>query len=108
MIYRKSSFGHRVNSGGHRECPGTTGGIPGVHRVGPPIPVGPLGRKGKGASPWWAAAPYWAPLHAPRIETLGGGAPPCLGGQDCLPGRRPPCRSHLPGPTHPLAPYIYV
>ena len=47
MIYRKSSFGHRVISGGHRERPGTTGGAPGVHRVGPTIPVGPLGRKGK-------------------------------------------------------------
>ena len=82
MIYRKSSFGHRVNSGGHRECPGTTGGVPGVHRVGPPIPVGPLGRKGKGASPWWAGAPIWAPLHAPRVETLGGGgAPYALGGK---------------------------
>src|SRR6187399_1289048 len=73
MIYRKSSFGHRVNSGGHRECPGTTGGVPGVHRVGPPIPVGPLGRKGKGASPWWAGEPYWALPHAPRVGTLGEG-----------------------------------
>src|SRR6187399_3564343 len=89
MIYRKSSFGHRVNFGGHRECPGTTGGVPGVHWVGPPIPVGPLGRKGKGASPWWAGAPYWALPHAPRVETLGeGGAPYALGGKS--PPRPPP------------------
>ena len=52
MIYRKSRFGHRVISGGHRECPGTTGGAPGVHRVGPPIPVGPLGREGMCAALW--------------------------------------------------------
>ena len=57
--------------------------------MGPPIPVGPLGRKGKGASPWWAGAPYWALPHAPRVETLGeGGAPYALGGK--FPPRPPP------------------
>ena len=56
MIYRKSGFGHRVISGGHRERPGTTGGAPGVHRVGPPIPVGPLGREGM-CPALWAGAP---------------------------------------------------
>ena len=61
MIYRKSSFGHRVNSRGHRECPGTTGGVPGVHRVGPPIPVGPLGHKGKGPAPGGLGLPYGPP-----------------------------------------------
>src|SRR6187399_3722313 len=72
MIYRKSSFGHRVISGGHRECPGTTGGAPGVHRVGPPIPEGPLGRKGEVASPNGLAHHMGPPPHAPRVETLGG------------------------------------
>ena len=109
MIYRKSSFGHRVNFGGHRECPETTGGVPGVHRVGPPIPVGPLGRKGEGASPWWAGAPLGPPLHAPRVETLGEGAPhmpwgasfphgppPPLADGICQ-GRRPPWPLYIVG-----------
>ena len=76
MIYRKSSFGHQVNSGGHRERLETTGGVPGVHRVGPPIPVGPLGRKGEVASPNGLAHHMGLPLHAPRVETLGGGGAP--------------------------------
>ena len=102
MIYRKSNFGHRENSGGHRECPGTTGRVSGVHRMGPPIPEGPVSCKGKGASPWWAGAPTWAPLHAPRVETLGGGgAPYALGGKFPPSGRRPSRRLHLLGPAPP-------
>ena len=83
MIYRKSSFGQRVISGGHRERPGTTGGAPGVHRVGPPIPVGPLGRKGK-CPALRAGAPLGGPPpHAPRVKTLRGrGAPLALGGKE--------------------------
>ena len=37
-IYRKSRFGHRESFGGHLYCTGTTGRVPGVHRVGPPAP----------------------------------------------------------------------
>ena len=109
MIYGKSSFGQRVISGGHRERPGTTGGAPGVHRVGPPIPVGPLGRKGKCPALMGWRTTRGPPPHAPRVETLGGrGRPTCLGGQEHPPGRRPPCRLDLQGLAHPLAPYIYV
>ena len=90
MIYRKSGFGHRVISGGHRERPGTTGGAPGVHRVGPPIPVGPLGRKGKCPALMGWRTTRGPPPHAPRVETLGGrGRPTCLGGQGTPLGRRP-------------------
>ena len=70
MIYRKSSFGHRVISGGHRECPGTTGGAPGVHRVGPPIPGGAPRPRGDVSSPlgWRTTnAPLMAKLGAPLI-----------------------------------------
>ena len=83
MIYGKSSFGQRVISGGHRERPGTTGGAPGVHRVGPPIPVGPLGREGKCAALWAGAPQGGPPPHAPRVKTLRGrGAPLALGGKE--------------------------
>ena len=42
-IYRKFCFGHRESFGVTRYCTGTTGRVPGVHRVGPPIPKGPVG-----------------------------------------------------------------
>ena len=83
MIYGKSSFGQRVISGGHRERPGTTGGAPGVHRVGPPIPVGPLGRKGKCPALRAGAPQGGPPPHVPRVKTLRGrGAPLALGGKE--------------------------
>src|SRR6187401_3278461 len=108
MIYRKSSFGQRVISGGHRERPGTTGGAPGVHRVGPPIPVGPLGREGKCAALWAGAPQGGPPPHAPRVKTLRGGGPPlALGGKES-PLAAAPCRLDLQGPWRtPLAP-IYM
>ena len=108
MIYRKSSFGHRVISGGHRERPGTTGGAPGVHRVGPPIPVGPLGRKGKCPAPLGWRTTRGPPPHAPRVKTLRGrGAPLALGGKE-PPWPPPPCRLDLQvAQVHPLAP-IYM
>ena len=107
MIYGKSSFGQRVISRGHRERPGTTGGAPGVHRVGPPIPVGPLGRKGK-CPALWAGAPLGGPPpHAPRVKTLRGrGAPLALGGKE-PPWPPPPCRLDLQGAqAHPWPLYI--
>ena len=109
MIYRKSSFGQWVISGGHRERPGTTGGAPGVHRVGPPIPVGPLGREGK-CPALWAGAPLGGPPpHAPRVKTLRGGGPPlALGEGDSSLAAAPPCRLDLQGAGAPLPPYIYV
>ena len=108
MIYRKSSFGHRVISEGHRECPGTTGGAPGVHRVGPPIPVGPLGRKGEVVSPNGLVHHMGPPPHAPRVETLGGrGRPTSLGGQGTPPGRRPPADWICRGPGAPPGP-LYI
>ena len=66
--------------GGHRYCTGTTGRVPGVHRVGPPIPEGPMGLSGKGNQPLvgWCAPP-WAP-PAPRVgNPRGGGAQTHLG-----------------------------
>ena len=109
MIYRKSSFGQRVISGGHRERPGTTGGAPGVHRVGPPIPVGPLGRKGKCPAPLGWRTTSGPPPHAPRVKTLRGGGPPlALGEEDSSLAAAPPCRLDLQGAGAPLAPYIYV
>ena len=108
MIYRKSSFGHRVISGGHRECPGTTGGARGVHRVGPPIPLGPLGRKGEVASPNGLAHHMGPPPHAPRVETLGGrGRHLALGGKNPPLAAAPPCRWDLQGRRTPWPP-IYM
>src|SRR6187401_1617897 len=108
MIYRKSSFGHRVISEGHRECPGTTGGAPVVNRVGPPIPVGPLGRKGEVASPNGLAHHMGPPPHAPRVETLGGrGRHLPWGGKDSPLGRRPTLQIPSAGPAHPLGP-LYI
>ena len=108
MIYRKSSFGHRVISGGHRECPGTTGGVPGVHRVGPPIPVGPLGRKGKCPALWAGAPQGGPPPHAPRVKTLRGGGPPlALGEEDSSLAAAPPCRLDLQGAGAPPGP-LYI
>ena len=43
IIYRKCCFGHRESFGVTRYCTGTTGRVPGVHQVGPPIPEGPVG-----------------------------------------------------------------
>ena len=108
MIYRKSYFGHRLNSGGHRECPGTTGGVPGVHRVGPPIPVGPLGCKGEVSSPQGWRTTRGPPPHAPRVKTLRGrGAPLALGGKE-PPWPPPPCRLDLQGAqAHPPWP-LYI
>ena len=109
MIYRKSSFGHRVISGGHRERPGTTGGAPGVHRVGPPIPVGPLGRKGKCPALMGWRTTRGPPPHAPRIETLGGrGRPTSLGGKEPPLAAAPLQIGSAGALAHPLAPYIYV
>src|SRR6187399_3302747 len=108
MIYRKSSFGHRVNSGGHRESPGTTGGVPGVHRVGPPIPVGPLGRKGEVASPSGLAHHMGPPPHASRVETLGGrGRPLALGGKTS-PQAAAPLQMPSAGHGTPPWPPIYM
>ena len=110
MIYGKSSFGQQVISRGHRERPGTTGGAPGVHRVGPPIPVGPLGCEGM-CPALWAGAPQGGPRpHAPRVKTLRGrGAPLALGGGQGTPSPPPPCRLDLQGvQAHPPGPYIYV
>ena len=108
MIYRKSSFGQRVISGGHRERPGTTGGAPGVHRVGPPIPVGPLGRKGK-CPALRAGAPLGGPPpHAPRVKTLRGGGPPlALGGKDSPLAAAPPADWICRGPGAPPGP-LYI
>ena len=108
MIYGKSSFGQRVISGGHWERPGTIGGAPGVHRVGPPIPVGPLGREGK-CPALWAGAPLGGPPpHAPRVKTLRGGGPPlALGGKDSPLAAAPPCRLDLQGAGAPPGP-LYI
>ena len=40
IIYWKCYFGHRDKFRGHRYCTGTTGRVPGAHRVGPPAPGG--------------------------------------------------------------------
>ena len=108
MIYGKSSFGQRVISGGHRERPGTTGGAPGVHRVGPPIPVGPLGREGKCPALWAGAPQGGPPPHAPRVKTLRGGGPPlALGEEDSSLAAAPPCRLDLQGAGAPPGP-LYI
>ena len=52
------------------------------------------------------AHPPWASPHAPRVETLGVGAPPRLGGQATPLGRRPPRRLDLLGPAPPGCLYI--
>ena len=109
MIYRKSSFGQRVISGGHRERPGTTGGAPGVHRVGPPIPVGPLGRKGKCPALMGWRTTRGPPPHAPRVETLRGrGAPLALGGKEPPLAAAPLQIGSAGGPGAPPGPYIYM
>jgi len=108
LIYGKSSFGQRVISGGHRERPGTTGGAPGVHRVGPPIPVGPLGREGKCAALWAGAPQGGPPPHAPRVKTLRGGGPPLsLREEDSSLAAAPPCRLDLQGAGAPPGP-LYI
>ena len=91
--------------GAYRYCTGATGGVPGVHREGPPLSEGHMGRKGQGTSPWRARrAPHLGPMR------LGlGGNPKGEGlhltwGASHLPlGRRPPSRSHLEG-AGPLPP----
>ena len=98
------SNGHREVSGSYRYCTGATGRVPGVHREGPPLSEGHMGRKGQGASPWRAGrAPHLRPMRLGLGGNPRGGAPPCLGGKSPLPGHRPPSRSHLEG-SAPLAP----
>ena len=54
------------NFGAYRYCTGATGGVPGVHREGPPLSEGLMGCVGKGTSPRRAGCiPPWA--HAPRV-----------------------------------------
>ena len=59
MIYRKCYFGHRDKFRGHRYCTGTTGRVPGVHRVGPPAPGATWA---VGGVPW----PIWAKGTSPK------------------------------------------
>src|SRR3954465_4121659 len=63
-------FGHRDKFRGYRYCTGTTGGVPGVHQVGPPALVGHMGLRGCALACLGQGEP--APrAHAPR--KLGGG-----------------------------------
>ena len=87
----------------HRKGPG---GPPG----GATYPGGPRGLKVEGNQPLvgWGA-PLGPPPMRLGLGTLGGELPPCLGGQGTHSppfGRRPPWRSHLPGPAPPQGAYI--
>ena len=89
--------------GAYRYCTGATGRVPGVHREGPPLSEGLMGRSGQGTSPWRAGhIPPWA--HAPRVG--GGGilrGRPLAWGASPLPLAAAPSRSHLEG-AGPLPP----
>ena len=79
----------------HRKGPG---GPPG----GATYPRGARGLKWGGDQPLVGWCPP-GPPSAPRVGNPGGGgASTCLGGQVSPLGRRPPRRSHLLGPAHPL------
>ena len=74
---------------------------PGGPLGGATYPGGPYGLKWEGNQPLvgWGA-PLGPP--APRVgNPRGGGRPTWLGGQATPLGRRPPWRSHLPGPAPP-------
>ena len=72
-------------------CTGTTGGVPGVHREGPPAPEGLMGCVGQGPAPRGLGAPS---LLGPLRLGFGGnpkGGRPLAWGASRLPlGRRPP------------------
>ena len=79
------SYGHRKGSGAYRYCIGATGGVPGVHREGPPLPEGLMGCMEKGTSP--SGLGRHTPL-GPMCLGFGGnpkGGAPLLGGQAPLP-----------------------
>ena len=106
MIYRKSSFGYRVISGGHQERPGTTGGGPPGRSTCPGGPYGmyverdqPL--SGLGTSPL-------GPMRLGFGGTLKGGAPLALGGKETPLAVAPLQIGSTGALAHPLAPYIYV
>ena len=66
--------------------------VSGVHREGPPLSEGHMGRKGEGASPWRAGrAPHLGPM---RLGLGGGGNPkggaPLAWGASPLPLAAPP------------------
>ena len=70
FIYRKCYFGHRDKFRGYRYCTGTTGGVPGAHRVGPPIPGGHMGCRGC-ALAYMGQGHQPQEAHAPREEEKG-------------------------------------
>ena len=77
----KLSYGRRKGSGAYRYCTGASGGVPRVHREGPPLPEGLMGCMEKGTSP--SGLGRHTPLGPMRLglgETLKGGAP-LLGGK---------------------------
>ena len=59
---------------------------------------------GKGTSPWWAGAPPLGPPPAPRVGTLGVGAPHLAWGASHPLGRRPPLEIPSPRAGAPRGP----
>src|SRR3954463_3681400 len=77
------------------------GGPPG----GATHPGGPHGLKWEGDQPLVGWCAPQGPPPAPRVGTLGWGAPTCLGGHSTPLGRRPLGRFNLPGPAPPRGLY---
>ena len=85
---------------------GVTGivpGPPGVRRMGPPIPEGPMGQSGEGNQPIVGWCAPLGPPHASRVGNprVGGGLPTCLGGQGTPLAAAPPLDGVWPAPPLP-------
>ena len=71
------------------------------HRVGPPIPEGPMGQSGEGNQPIVGWCAPLGPPHAPRVGNPRVGAPHLAWGALHPLAAVPPRRSHLLGPAPP-------